>query len=310
MRLCKTKEARFLARAFSALGLSALLIVNGAPPVALAAPAPAFPGAHSTAGAARLLARAKFSRARTLFSLSPRLMQNGEDDIQVNDAARFLEQATFGPSFATDPADPNYPVSVAHVQELGFAAWINEQFNMPVLFPDIGSNYGNPGDPGTCNDPPGGLGGGVCWSLQNRPATCTNTGGSTCQRDNYTAYLLQAQFYFNALTGPDQLRQRVAWALSQIDVVSQLDIVPASWMTPYLQLFDRDAFGNFRQLLYDITVNPAMGEYLNMRGNTRQNVNENYAREILQLFSIGLDKLNPDGTPQLDEQGNRIPTYD
>ncbi len=168
MRLSRTREARFLARAFSALGLSALLIVNGAPPVALAAPAPAFPGAHAAARAARLPTPAKLIRPRTLFSPSPRLMQNGEDEIQANEAARFLEQATFGPSFATDPADPNYPVSAAHVQEVGFAAWINEQFNMPVRFPDnpdvptIGTNYPSPGDPGTCNDPPGGLGGGVC----------------------------------------------------------------------------------------------------------------------------------------------------
>ena len=80
-------------------------------------------------------------------------------------------------------------------------------------------------------------------------------------------------------------------------------------MTPYLQLFDHDAFGNFRQLLYDITVNPAMGEYLNMRGNVKTNVNENYAREILQLFSVGLNLLNSDGTVQVDADGNRIPTY-
>ncbi len=91
MRLSKTKEARFLARAFSALGLSALLIVNGAPPVALAVPAPAFPGAHAAAGAARLLTPAKFSRARTLFSPLARLMQNGDEEIQANDAARFLD---------------------------------------------------------------------------------------------------------------------------------------------------------------------------------------------------------------------------
>ncbi len=313
MRLSRTKEASFLARAFSALGLSALLIVNGALPVALAAPAPAFPGAHAAASAARLLAPAKLIRARTLFSPLPRLMQNADDDIQVNDAARFLEQATFGPSFATDPADPNYRVSVAHVRELGYADWINEQFNMPVRFPDnpdvpnVGTNYGNPGDPGTCDDAAGR--GGLCWSPPNPAGTCTNNGGSTCNRDNYTAYLLQYQFFSNALTGQDQLRQRVAWALTQIDVISELDIRPASWMTPYLQLFDRDAFGNFRQLLYDITVNPGMGEYLNMRGNTRQNVNENYAREILQLFSVGLNKLNDDGTVQVDGQGNPIPTY-
>src|SRR6202022_1366027 len=87
-------------------------------------------------------------------------------------------------------------------------------------------------------------------------------------------------------------------------------IRPASWMTPYLQLFDRDAFANYRQLLYDLSVNPAMGEYLNMRGNTKNNVNENYAREILQLFSVGLNELNDDGSVQVDGNGIPIPTYD
>ncbi len=305
----------FPARAFSALGLCALLMVNGASPVALAAPSPARVSAQTGVSAAHgmpLLHTARLARTRAL--LAPRLVQPLDDggDIQVNDAVRFLEQATFGPSFATDPSDPNFANSVAHVQAVGFQGWLNEQFSMPVLFPDdptvpnIGTNYASPGDPGNCDDSAGA--GGLCWSPQNRPGTCTNT-GSTCARDNYTAYFLQGQFYGNALTGSDQLRQRVAWSLSQVDVISEVDIAAASWMTPYLQLFDRDAFGNFRQLLYDITVNPGMGEYLNMRGNTKQNVNENYAREILQLFSVGLNKLNPDGTIQRDGQGNPIPTY-
>src|SRR5207302_8045240 len=80
---------------------------------------------------------------------------------------------------------------------------------------------------------------------------------------------------------------------------------------------DRNAFGNFRDLLYQITLNPGMGEYLNMRGNTvvvqppnPPMPNENYAREVMQLFSIGVDALNQDGTPVLDGQGNRVPSYD
>ena len=306
-------SCNFPARAFLALGVCALLVVNGMPPVALTAPpVAASSGLSASVSSVRLLAPGKLSRARLLFS--PRAL-TPDEDIQANDAARFLEEATFGPSFATDPADPNYPVSVTHVQELGFQGWLNEQFNRPVLFPDdptvpnIGTNYASPGDPGLCDDAPAGTGGGICWSPANAAATCTNNGPSTCNRDNYSAYLLQSQFYFNALTGSDQLRQRVAWALSQIDVVSQIDIVRSSWMTPYVQVFDRNAFGNFRQLLYDITVNPAMGEYLNMRGNTKTNVNENYAREILQLFSVGLNLLNQDGTVQTDGDGNPIPTY-
>src|SRR2546423_9995430 len=83
----------------------------------------------------------------------------------------------------------------------------------------------------------------------------------------------------------------------------------ASWYAPYLQAIDKNAFGNFRQLLKDITLNPGMGHYLDMAGNSRAAPNENYAREIMQLFSIGTDLLNQDGTPILDANGNRIPTY-
>jgi uncharacterized protein (DUF1800 family) len=266
---------------------------------------------------------ARLARTRALRASSAALQDTG-CGIQTGDAVRFLEQATFGPSFATDPSDPNYGVSVAHLlndfgSQLCFEGWLQQQFNAPVLFPDdpslpsVGTNYTSPGDPGACNDPStGGAGGGVCWSPQNRDtATCNNINGvSTCNRDNYTAWVLQNEFFSNALTGGDQLRQRVAWALHEIDVVSQLTITPASWMTPYVQLFDRDAFGNYRQLMYDVTVNPAMGQYLNMRGNSKANVNENYAREIMQLFTVGLNELNDDGTVPTDDGGNPIPTYD
>jgi uncharacterized protein (DUF1800 family) len=230
----------------------------------------------------------------------------GQGMTSTADAARFLEQATFGPSFATDPGDPNYPVSVAHVQQVGFEGWLTEQFNQNLI---QSSNYPSPGSPGMCDDSAGA--GGICWSAVNPAGSCTNSGGSTCNRDNYTAWALQNSFFWDALTQPDQLRQKVAWALTQIDVVSEVDIGirPASWMVPYLQLFDYDALGNYGQLMYDLTVNPAMGEYLNMRGNRKTNVNENYAREILQLFTIGLNELNDDGTLQTDENGNTIPTY-
>ena len=157
---------------------------------------------------------------------------------------------------------------------------------------------------------------------QNRPASCTGD----CQRDNYTNYLLQRQFFLNALNGQDQLRQRVAFALSQILVVSRVDVPLPSWMRSYQQLLHRSAFGNFRQLLYDVTLHPTMGRFLDMlnnrcqartppeptvcRNGLRAQPNENYAREILQLFSVGTFRLNPDGTRQLDGSGNPIPTYD
>ena len=112
------------------------------------------------------------------------------------------------------------------------------------------------------------------------------------------------------LNGPDQLRQRVAFALHQILVVSGAgEINRGSWMTMYLQMLDRGAFGNYRTLLGEITLNPAMGEYLDMRLSTRTNPNENWAREVLQLFSIGVTELNLDGSPKLDSQGVPIPAY-
>jgi uncharacterized protein (DUF1800 family) len=157
---------------------------------------------------------------------------------------------------------------------------------------------------------------------QTRPTSCTGD----CQRDNYTYYQLQRHFFTNALYGQDQLRQRVAFALGQILVTSQVDIPLPSWMRGYQQLLYRSAFGNFRQLLYDITLNPTMGRFLDMLNNRCQTrtppdvsicrnglnsqPNENYAREILQLFSIGTFLLNQDGTRQLDGNGNSIPTYD
>jgi len=122
-------------------------------------------------------------------------------------------------------------------------------------------------------------------------------------------YPLQNRFFVNARYGADQLRQRVAFALHQILVVSGVDVTQPSWMAPYLQILDRNAFGNYRQLLYEITLNPAMGNYLDIANNTKTNPNENYAREVLQLFSIGTVRLKSDGTQQLDSSGNPIPTY-
>jgi uncharacterized protein (DUF1800 family) len=307
-------------RALPTLWLCALLVQNGMP-AALAARSPVSgtvqPYAIFSGSQGVPLMAARLARTRALLASSGALQDPAGCGIQVPDAVRFLEQATFGPSFATDPSDPNYPVSVTHLTtDTCFEGWLQEQFNAPVIYPDdpsvpnVGTNYPSPGDPGGCDDGAGG--GGICWSPVNATGTCTNAGPSTCNRDNYTAWALQNQFFANALSGRDQLRQRVAWALTEIDVVSEVDagIRPASWMTPYIQLFDRDAFGNYRQLLYDLTVDPAMGEYLNMRGNTKNNVNENYAREILQLFSVGLNQLNDDGTVQVDGDGVPVPTYD
>ena len=202
------------------------------------------------------------------------------------DGIRFLEQTTWGP---TDG-------DLAHLRSIGMLPYLNEQFSTPPVFPSVQSDY-----PATPLYP------------INQPSPCD----ATCVRDNYTLYPLQKQFMTNALTQPDQLRQRVAFALHKLLVVGgvQLNNNETSWYAPYLQTIDRNTFGNFRTLLFEVTLNPGMGEYLNMRGNSVVNranptPNENYAREIEQLFSIGVDTLNQDGTPVLDAQGNRVPSYD
>lgn len=124
---------------------------------------------------------------------------------------------------------------------------------------------------------------------------------------------VQQQFFLNAVTGPDQLRQRVAFALNQIWVISAVKINQPAGMVNYLQTIQKDAFGNFRQLMYDITLTPGMGHYLDMVDNDKPapgaDPDENYAREILQLFTIGLNQLNDDGTVQTDASGNPIPTF-
>ena len=117
-----------------------------------------------------------------------------------------------------------------------------------------------------------------------------------CVRDNYSLFQLQREFFRNALHNADQLRQRVAFALSQILVTSGLDINLAYAMRDYQQIFLDHAFGNFETLLTRVTLSPAMGDYLDMVNNDKPvgagtNPNENYARELLQLFSIGTVEL-------------------
>jgi len=209
------------------------------------------------------------------------------------DGIRFLEQATWGPS----------DTDLAHVRSVGYAAWLNEQFNTAPQFGATQSDY-----PAFPLYP-------QFYPASPPAAPCDSS--TTCFRDNYTLYPLQKQYFTNALTQSDQLRQRVTFAVHQFIVVGgvQLNGNETSWYAPYLQTIDRNAFGNFRNLLFEVTLNPGMGEYLNMRGNSVVNranptPNENYAREIMQLFSIGVDTLNQDGTPVLDSQGNRVPSYD
>jgi uncharacterized protein (DUF1800 family) len=199
------------------------------------------------------------------------------------DTVRFLEQASWGPTAS----------EVARVKAMGFRAYLNEQFNAPVTNPAKGSNYPD-----------------LAFVQDDSAVGCPTGSPAECGRDNYTQYPIQVNFYTNALYGPDQLRQRVAWALHQILVISgRDDLATPSRMIPYLQALDRNAFGSYRTLLNDITLNPGMGDYLDMRLSTRTNANENFAREVMQLFTIGTAQLNLDGTPKLDAQGLPLASY-
>ena len=122
----------------------------------------------------------------------------------------------------------------------------------------------------------------------------------------------ESEFWEAALTAPDQLRHRVAFTLGEIFVTSTQS-VNAYVMVPYYNMLAADAFSNWRTIMEHVTRSPAMGMYLNMldsgRAATGQHANENFAREMLQLFSLGLYKLNSDGTQRLDVAGNTIPTF-
>jgi uncharacterized protein (DUF1800 family) len=199
------------------------------------------------------------------------------------DTVRFLEQSTFGPTEAL----------VASVQDAGFSSFLGTQFAAPA------SSLGS-----------------YPVILQSSTVVCPPTGPANCYRDNFSSFQPAVQFFRNALGGQDQLRQRVAFALSQIFVVSDGEVNSTYGMGDYEQLLLNDAFSNFRQILQDVTLSPAMGRYLNMVNNDKANPsagthpNENYARELLQLFSIGLVQLNPDGTVVTDANGQPVPTYD
>ncbi|HLM01808.1 MAG TPA: DUF1800 family protein [Pyrinomonadaceae bacterium] len=204
----------------------------------------------------------------------------------AGDRVRFMQQAAFGPNTSLE----------SRVRRIGLSPWIVEQMEekRTALGAIRYSTFPYPDLPPQPTNP---------------PANCG--AGTACFRNGYTMFPLQNWFYRETLYGEDQqLRRRVSWALSQIWVVGGRETVQPSRMLPYVQILDRHAFGNYRNLMEEMTLNPAMGNYLDMAISTRQSPNENYAREILQLFSIGLYMLNQDGTVRTDGNGAPIPSYD
>ncbi len=163
------------------------------------------------------------------------------------------------------------PVELARVKAMGVSAWLDDQFAMP----------------------------------ETMIATTTGNMGMATLQSEYLNRLAQA---------PDQLRQRVAAALGQIIVISINKNSYPEEIVPYLRILSRNAFGNYRTLLDEISHSSQMGKYLDLANSNQPTpgsaANENYARELMQLFTIGLYLLNPDGSRQLDAQGNPIRAYD
>ena len=195
------------------------------------------------------------------------------------DARRFLAQATFGP---TEP-------EVDHLMKVGYGAWIDEQFAKPQK---LHRSY---------------------WDAENKAIKKLDANRSAGQRE------VLDSFYQQALKGDDQLRQRVSFALSEIFVVSMvadgLGGDKGQGVAGYLDMLGRNAFGNYRTLIEDVSRHPMMGIYLSHLRNAKEDPakgrvpDENFAREVMQLFSIGLVQLNADGSPKLNLDGKPIETY-
>lgn len=204
------------------------------------------------------------------------------------DRLRFMEQATFGPTVALD----------RRLRRIGLRIWLAEQFEAP--YPNQDDPY--PDLPLKSSDPADEVAG--CGMFPDRTDE-----RAVCKRDHYSMYLLQNWFFRQAFYGEAQLRHRVTWALNQLWVISGVGTQQSSHMVEYHKVLSRNAFGNYRDLMREMTLNPGMGNYLDMARSTKDNPNENFAREVLQLFTIGLFMLNQDGTRILDEKGEPIPTY-
>ena len=195
----------------------------------------------------------------------------------ASEAARFLTQASFGPTDAT----------ISAVQGSSYASWIDQQIATPVS--DL--------------------------HLAHMDARLVELRAANPQAQ-LNANQFYESFWKQAATGPDQLRQRVKFALSEIFVISLRDpAIDVRGAASYYDMLGANAFGNYRTLLEQVTLHPMMGVYLTYLANQKEDANtgrkpdENYAREVLQLMSIGTAQLNPDGTVRTDGGGTPLPSY-
>jgi uncharacterized protein (DUF1800 family) len=213
---------------------------------------------------------------------------NPAAQITPEQAARFLQQSSFGPTM----------MEIERVQALGYSGWIQDQINV---------------QPVTLQRP-------YIEFIQRdlRGAQLDET-YLRANADDVGGENTSSAFARGAISGPDQLRQRVAFALSQILVASRRDpnlTERALGMADYYDIFLRHSFGNYRDVLQEVSLHPVMGRYLSHVGNQKarpeinQYPDENYARELMQLFTIGLWELNPNGTRKQGPDGKPIPTYD
>lgn len=203
------------------------------------------------------------------------------------DAGRFLAQATMGADRAT----------IDSVAKLDFETWIDQQFALPPTYirPLIQEIYDT-------------------TYLRHLAAGGDSLDFPELPTNEHFDY---AWWQVN-MTNDDLLRQRIAFALSEIFVISFKSELEnyGEGVASYYDMLAENAFGNFEDLLRDVSLHPCMGVFLTHLNNPKSNPaqyihpDENYAREMMQLFTIGLYELNQDGTRMQDDQGNDIPTYD
>ncbi|OJY49023.1 MAG: hypothetical protein BGP17_10570 [Sphingomonas sp. 67-41] len=189
------------------------------------------------------------------------------------DAARLAKQASFGPT----------PDLIARIKQLGATAWVDEQLAASS------SSYAD-------------------LATEVRRDFCAS-GDTVCSRAHFSRTPVAMRFYANAIAGSDQLRQRTAFALGQMIVASEAEVNSTAGIAAFNQIFLANAFGNYRDILQQVTMSGYMGDYLDMADSNKSGPSENYARELLQLFSMGPDQLNMDGSLKRDGSGAAIPNY-